>query len=154
MLRQNFGSLVLAVGVVGGVLADVDLTGGAGQPDADLIDGEVTGGVADGTEDAAPVGIASKDSGLNRLEQTTLRLTARAVFRSGAWVTSQVMRWVAPSPSPACSAHMCSAMAVRAADKGIVVGILFADLGVSGQTGSMMIRVSLVEVSRSTLIWL
>ena len=32
----------------------------------------------------------------NRLEQTTLRLTARAVLRSGAWVTSQVIRWVAP----------------------------------------------------------
>ena len=58
-----------------------------------------------------------KTAALKRLEQTTLRLTARAVLRSGAWVTSQVMRWVAPSPSPACSAHICSAMAVSAATK-------------------------------------
>ena len=38
MLGQDLCGLVLAVGVVGGVLADVDLTGLAGQPDADLID--------------------------------------------------------------------------------------------------------------------
>ena len=43
MLRQNFGGLVLAVGVVGGVLADIDLTGGTAQPDADLVDGESPG---------------------------------------------------------------------------------------------------------------
>ena len=67
MLRQNFGSLVLAVGVVGGVLADIDLTGGTAQPDADLVDGEIAGGVTDGAEDAAPVGIAAKDSGLEQV---------------------------------------------------------------------------------------
>ena len=39
-----------------------DLTGGAGQPDADLIDGKVTGSVADGAEDAAPVGVPAKDT--------------------------------------------------------------------------------------------
>ena len=67
MLRQNFGGLVLAVGVVGGVLADIDLTGGTAQPDTDLVDGEIAGGVADGAEDAAPVGIAAKDSSLEQV---------------------------------------------------------------------------------------
>ena len=47
--------------------ADVDLTGGAGQPDADLIDGKITGSVADGAEDAAPVGVAAKDSGFEEV---------------------------------------------------------------------------------------
>ena len=37
MLGQHLGGLLLAVGVVGGVLADVDLTGGAGQPDAKVL---------------------------------------------------------------------------------------------------------------------
>ena len=46
-----------------------------------------------------------------------LRDTARAMVRSGAPVTWQVMRWVAPSPSPACWAHIYSAMAVSAATK-------------------------------------
>ena len=67
MLRQNFGSLVLAVGMVGGVLADIDLTGGTAQPDTDLVDGEIAGSVADGAEDAAPVGIAAKDSSLEQV---------------------------------------------------------------------------------------
>ena len=66
MLRQNFGSLVLAVGVVGGVLADIHLACFARKPDTDFIDGEVAGGVADGAEDAAPVGVTAKD---RRLEQ-------------------------------------------------------------------------------------
>ena len=51
MLRQNFGGLVLAVWVVGGVLADIDLTCGTAQPDTDFVDGEIAGGVADGAED-------------------------------------------------------------------------------------------------------
>ena len=67
VLSQDLCGLVLAVGVVGGVLADVDLTGLAGQPDADLIDREVTGSVADGAEDAAPVGVAAKDRGLEEV---------------------------------------------------------------------------------------
>ena len=67
VLGQNLCGLVLAVGVVGGILADVDLTGLAGQPDADLIDREVTGSVADGAEDAAPVGVAAKDSGFEEV---------------------------------------------------------------------------------------
>ena len=46
MLRQNFGGLVLAVGVVGGILTDIDLTGGTAQPDADLVDGEIAGVLA------------------------------------------------------------------------------------------------------------
>ena len=67
VLGQDLCGLVLAVGVVGGVLADVDLTGLAGQPNADLIDREVTGSVADGAEDAAPVGVAAKDSGFEEV---------------------------------------------------------------------------------------
>src|SRR5699024_1890971 len=66
VLGQDFGGLFLAVGVVGRVFADVDFARRAGQPDADLVDGEIPRGVADGAEDAAPVGVPAKD---RRLEQ-------------------------------------------------------------------------------------
>ncbi len=60
VLGQNLCGFILAVRVVGCILADVDLARLAGEPDADLINGEVTGSVADGAEDASPVGIAAE----------------------------------------------------------------------------------------------
>ena len=67
MLSQHLGSFVLAVGVVGGVFAHIHLTGLAGKPHADLINGEIAGGVADGAQDAAPVGIAAEHCGLEQV---------------------------------------------------------------------------------------
>ena len=67
VLSQHLGSFVLAVGVVGGVFAHIHLTGLAGKPHADLINGEIAGGVADGAQDAAPVGIAAEHCGLEQV---------------------------------------------------------------------------------------
>ncbi len=54
---------------------------------------------------------------LNRVEWMTLRETARAISRVGAWVTVHSSSLVAPSPSPASSRQSCSATVVRAATK-------------------------------------
>ena len=136
MLSQNFCGLLLAVGVVGGVLADVDLTGGAGQPDADLVDGEIAGGVADGAEDAAPVGIAAKDSSLEQVGADHAAADGTGRFQVGGvghLAGDEVGSTLAVTG--VLGAHVLS-NGGQGRHKGIVVGILFADFRVSGQTGS------------------
>ena len=135
MLGQHLGSFFLAVGVVGGVLADIDLTCFARKPDADFINGEVAGGVADGAEDAAPVGVTAKDGCLEQVGADHAAGNGTGCFEVGGvghFAGDEVGRALAV----ACvlGTHVLR-NGGQGRHKGVIIGVFLGDLRVARQTG-------------------